>query len=420
MAQHTLLSLLWRRESSPSSPRHFVSFLISFRSFRFLQQPVYGCNRMLRLYFAHVSARFRHQVGFFIPHPIRQIRCMPLTPVKSAMSALSGLQNVVDDAVASLPSVSKQLDKFTTDLTKAVDETVHKLDKLKENGTKLSSDGHKTCQALKVVVNNSYNYTQAIDQFTWHARRGERQKLAFQEASKEGNPNFRPMHDYIQHIKRFLGRAGKKYEIFRESCKGVVERLEVVSEETQKSADEAGSKKTASQVTGGVLAGGAMAAGVGTGAAVAGTGIGLSLAAGIPTLGIGTIIGLTITAVAAPVVGLSTGTAAAVGTHFVAKHYNDKKKACEDLVRLILSLERQASKLDHVLNKIKISMDTFDNLTQDVEYYTTAPHHQGSLLDSMRLLFEKLEEFHSVCSKCCELLKKKSEDLETTMMNQLK
>ena len=333
-------------------------------------------------------------------------------------NSLSGLQDVVEEAVASLPLISDQLDEFTKDLTEAVDETVHKIDELKQKGMKISPDGSTTCRELKVVVNNSYSYAQAINEFTRNTRRGDRQKLAFKEATKKENPNFGPMQDYIQHVKRFLGRAGEKYEIFHESCKGVVERLGVVSEVTQKAADEAGVKKTASQVTGGVLAGGTMAAGVGTGATVAATGIGLSLAAGIPTLGIGTIIGLVITGVAAPVVGLGAGTAAAVGTHFVAKHYNDRKKAFEDLARRILNLEQQASQLDHVLDKIKISMDTFGNLAKDVEYYTTAPQYRESLLDSMSLLFEKLENFHSVCFKCCEALKKKSEYLETAMMDQ--
>ena len=36
---HATESSVAQRESSPSSPRNFVSFLISFRSFRFLQQP---------------------------------------------------------------------------------------------------------------------------------------------------------------------------------------------------------------------------------------------------------------------------------------------------------------------------------------------------------------------------------------------
>ena len=306
--------------------------------------------------------------------------------------SLSGKQNVVEEAVASLPSISDQLDEFTKDLTEAADETVHKIDKLKQKGINISSDGSTTCQKLKVVINNSYNYARAIDEFIWNAQRDERQKFALQEASKEENPNFGPMHDYIQHIKRFLGRAGEKHEIFHESCKGVVERLEVVSEEIQKRADEAGSKKTASQVTGGVLAGGAMAAGVGTGAAVAVTGIGLPLSS---ALGIGTIIGLVITAVAAPVVGLGAGIAVAVGTHFVAKHYNDRKEAFDDLARRILNLERQASQLDQVLDQIKILMDTIDDLTRDVQNYTTAPHHRKLLLD----LFDELEKFNFICSK---------------------
>ena len=326
--------------------------------------------------------------------------------------SLSGRQYVVEEVVASLPSLSNQLYEFTKELIEAVDETVHKIDELKQKGMEVSSEGKTVCRELKIVINNSYDYTRAINDFTWNAQRGERQQLAFEEAAKAENPKFRPINEYIQHIKRYLGRAGEKYEIFRESCKGVADRLGVVSEETQKKADEAGSKKTASQVTGGLVAGGAMAAGVGTGATVAATGIGLSLAAGIPTLGIGTIIGLIITGVAAPVVGLGTGTAAAVGTHFVAKHYKEKKLAFLHLRECIMNLEQQASQLDHALNKIKISMSTFEELTQDIEYYMTAAHQRESLLDSMRLLFMRLEEFHSVSSKCCETLRKKSEYLE--------
>ena len=323
--------------------------------------------------------------------------------------SLSRMQNV-ELVIASLPSLSEQLREFTKELTEVVDETLHAIDELKQKEMKVSSEAKTVCRELKIVTNNSYDYMRAINDFTCHAKQGNRQQLAFEEAVKKKNLDLRPINRYLQHIKQYLREAGEKYEIFRESCKGVVERLGEVSEQTHKGADEAGSKKTASQVTGGLVAGGAMAAGVGTGATVAATGI---RAAGIPTLGIGTIIGLVITGVAAPVVGLGTGTAAAVGTHYVAKHYSEKKIAFQNLTACITILELKASQLNYILDQIKVSMDNFDDdLIQDVEYYTTAPHQLDSLLDSMRLLFVRIEEFHSVSSKCCETLRKKSEDLE--------
>ena len=350
-------------------------------------------------------------------HPLTYLD-PPLEGKKLTMSeredsrdSISGRQNVVEEVTASFPSLSDQLHEFTNKLIEAVDETVHKIEELKQKGMKVSSEGKVVCRELMVVINNSYNYTQAINDFTWNAKRGERQKHAFEEAAKEKNPNIGPMYEYIQDIQRHLGRAGEKYEKFRDSCKCVVERLGVVLEEIRNEADEEESKKTASQVTGGVLAGGAMAAGVGTGATIVVTGITLSLAAAVPTLGIGTIIGLVITGVAAPVVGIGTGAAAAVGTHFVAKHYSKKKMAFLNLHECIMNLERQAVQLNHVLDKIKISMNTFNELTQDA-ITAHAPLQRDSLLESMRLLFRRLEEFHSVCSKCCETLKEKSEVLE--------
>ena len=326
--------------------------------------------------------------------------------------SLSGKQNV-ELVIASLPSLSDQMYEFTKELTEVVDETLHAIDKLKQKETKVSSEAKTVCRELKIVINNSYDYTRAINDFTWNAKQGNRQQCAFKEAAKKANPNLGPMSKYIQHIKQYLGQAGEKYKIFRESCKGVVERLVVVAEKIQQQADEEGSEKTTSQVTGGLVTGGAMAAGVGTGATVAATSIGLSLAAGIPTLGIGTIIGLVITGVAAPVVGLGTGTAAAVGTHYVAKHYSEKKMAFQNLTACIMNLERQASQLNHILDQINTAMNTFDDeLIQDIEVYMTTPQQRESLLDSMRLLFTKIEGFHSVCSKCCETLRKKSEHLK--------
>ena len=140
-------------------------------------------------------------------------------------------------------------------------------------------------------------------------------------------------------------------------------RLGVVSEETQIKADEAGSKKTASQVIGGLVAGGAMAAGVGTGATVAAT---------------DRIAG--------------TGTAAAVGTHYVAKHYSEKKMAFLFLCECIMNLEQQASQLNHVLDQI-MAMNTFDELIQDVEYYMAAPHQRESILNSMRFCSRESKNF---------------------------
>ena len=323
---------------------------------------------------------------------------------------LTGKQNVVEQ-VERLPSISDQLQQFTKNLATAVDDTVHQINELKQKEMKITPEGKTVCRDLKEVINKSFEYTLAINNLTWNAERDERQQHAFEEAAKEEEPNFKPMNQYIQQIKRVLQGAEEKHKAFHESCEGVVARLEKVSDKTQKNAVGEGIKKTASQVVGGMAAGGAMAAGVGTGATVAVTGIGLSLAAGIPTLGIGTIIGLVITGVAAPVVGVGAGTAAAVGTHYVAKHFNERKMLFQNLARCISNLEEQASQLDYVMNKIKALVGTFDDLTQDVEYYKTRPQ-QESLLESIRLFFTRLQEFHSACSKCTEILKEKSEVLE--------
>ena len=277
--------------------------------------------------------------------------------------------------IASLPPLLDRLTESTKNLIELVNRTVHKMVELNRMGMKVPSEGKTVCKELLVVTNNFFNYMQAINDFTLNVR-NKQQQLAFKEAAKEESPNFKPLNEYIQHIKQYLVVAGEKYEILHESRKNVVEKLGEVAEKIQKQANE---EKTTGQVTGGVLA----------------TGIGVALVAGIPTLGIGTIIGLGTGAVAA-----------AVGSHYVfSKHYSEKKIALQNLTVCTKNLEEQASQLNHVLDQVSMAMNSFDKLIQDVKIYMPTPHQRESLLYStlcMRLLSTRMEAFHSVSSKCYE------------------
>ena len=233
----------------------------------------------------------------------------------------------------------------------------------------------------------------------------ERTKWLALKALQQTKPDFRPINAYIEHTKLCIGRAKEKHTIFKESCKDVAERLVSVSEDSRDKASVQGSKQRKAQVAGGVIAGGAMATGLTAGGGVAATGIGLSLAAGIPTLGIGTIIGLVIAGVAAPVVGLGVGGVAAGVTHAVAMNFKDKKMAFLHLADCINVMEQKAAELNSGLSKINITLEDFSELVDDVTQHSR--DHKGSMipvLDAVQLLYKRLEEFHLVSYKCCNTL----------------
>ena len=114
--------------------------------------------------------------------------------------------------------------------------------------------------------------------------------------------NMAPLQHFIALMDKYLQQIGIKYESFRTDCKTAMEECGEAAERCYKLQAKANTRKKASRVIGGTA----------TTAAIVG-GTVASIAAGIFTFGIGTAIGLPLTAAVSGTVGTVT--------HIVAKDY---------------------------------------------------------------------------------------------------
>ena len=125
-----------------------------------------------------------------------------------------------------------------------------------------------------------------------------------------------------------------------ESCQSTCDSCESAAEKYGVKAENSGKKKKRTKIGGGVTSGVLMGAGVaagGTAGTIAVGGTIASVAVGIPTLGVGLLVGLSVTAAAAGVAAGFAGITGAAATHIIAKHYEDNettfKEAQEDLLK---------------------------------------------------------------------------------------
>ena len=202
-----------------------------------------------------------------------------------------------------------------------------------------------------------------------------------------------------------LRQAEKKYETFHSSIDEFLKNLAEVSKDCKENEGTARTKEVATRVTGGVIAGGAMVAGVGgaSTSACAAAGIGLSLAAGAATLGAGTVFGLVSVGVGGTVAGL---------THYMASDFKGSKEIFQKMVNYSNEMGKCGSNLQSSLSEVHVPLDKIDSLMNDVEYSTTLHDAQDPLLDAAQLLFERLKEFGIKITECRESLNRNIETLE--------
>ena len=259
-------------------------------------------------------------------------------------------------------------------------------------------------------------YLLEVDVFAWYAERKNRKRKIFSALQRRFCcrpwPNYRPMNDYIKQLKRCLCQAEKKYEAFHSSSNKLLQNLAQVSKDCKENEGAARSKEVATRVTGGVLAGGAMAAGLGGASTTAAVGIGLSIAAGVPTLGVGTIVGLAVTGVATAGVGVGVGGTVAGFTHYIASEFKETKKMFAKMDNYSNEMRKCSADLQSSLSEVHVPLDKIDSLMNDVEYSKTLCETQDPLFDAAQLLFERMQEFGIKITECRESLNRNIEALE--------
>ena len=135
-----------------------------------------------------------------------------------------------------------------------------------------------------------------------------------------------------------------------------------------------------------------------------GTGVTLSVIAGVFTFGIGTVVGLSVTAVATGVAGVGAGVGAGISTSMLADHFDKAKVAFSDLISEFNELLHNASSMRESCLMIRKRLCTISNKIDDIKFHKQQKHTMQLICDELDLLCSKLKEHSETTSKCrCQL-----------------
>lgn len=209
------------------------------------------------------------------------------------------------------------------------------------------------------------------------------------------NAIFDSLEEFLINLTIILLDCEEKYQAFQDECETFKHRATAFVAECEKVANETDAKKKIIQAGGGTVAGGLLATAVGSASAagvVGAGGITASVIAGIPTLGIGTVVGLVATGVTCVGVAGASATAG-VATAVITSHFANRYGKC------IKELRRLASTIDNIhmtacsivdrLIKLKWKVNEVRNLVSNLEGCRLSYNTRASICEAIQLLHEK-------------------------------
>jgi hypothetical protein len=279
--------------------------------------------------------------------------------------------------LSSVGSTFESIFEYGKELAKLISDINDEIAKLKN----LAADD-MTC--LKECIQNCETATQKIKSFTngtddvyYYWSKGK-------ERVREGlnRKDYSGLKIWIETLQRRLATCEQRYQEYQEFCTSskISENLIKGIEACQKHANEVDSKKTTTQVVGGV----------GSGVALAG-GVTAAVVAGVFTFGIGTVVGLGVTAAAAT----TAGTVGAIATGIAASKYKDLIKILENLKSKFSDVENVFHRRHELVITLKVAVDSFASAVQDLEIEAKRSDSKEiqQLMDALELVDDKAKRF---------------------------
>lgn len=239
-----------------------------------------------------------------------------------------------------------------------------------------------------------------VENFFWHGQHEGRVKQA-KAGIRQDEPDYAPLHDYIDQLQRNLAQARESGEKFSTACKDAIEGFRKQAVVYKEKAREERDKVIKTRIAGGTVAGAVIATGVGTG-------ITLSVVAGVFTFGVGTIVGLSLTAAGTAAAGVALGATASTATHFVGHHFEEKEeilnRCSEQLTRLQQINEQIGLNVSHICKRL-------DKLVSHINVCKTVE----ALCLALDRLLQRFDEFYNKISSYRQDLEDKEEILRNAL-----
>ena len=333
----------------------------------------------------------------------RETRAMNNPRPVVIVQALRNLPGVLTEVVDDCTELVRSLGKLGEEVTTLVDGATEKINSLKHTEIDLEAKT-KFEDALQDVYRCAMMCISSTSTFLSYG-----QDMALRANVKDGleHDDLQPLNKFLGLLQQSMTHAKQYYTKFEELCKTAKKSYKKASEDCQHNSRKAQSKKIATRAIGGTAAATALAGGAGT--AVALTGGAVSIAAGFFTFGVGTVVGLGITAAASAAAGTAVGAGAAVATHKLASDFKATEKKLVELAAIFDSMWRASNDALRLISAIEAKLELVVNMMDNLEYCMENDDSKQSISCTLELLFTKFSEISATLASHKEQM---SSDIE--------
>ena len=280
-------------------------------------------------------------------------------------------ESVQCDTVSNLDAI---LASIMTELNAALEE-INAI----EGESAGAAQNQTICQKLQYAAAQAQRYSAMVREL--HTIANQERIATINQQLQCQPPNQQPLKNYISELEETIGRVKQCYSKFSSACKTATELTNEAIQTHENRAIAARTKKRAARIVGGTATTALVAAGVGTG-------ITLSIVAGVFTFGVGTIVGLSVTAAAVPAAAVGFGGASAAVTAHIASDYEETETAFRLQKGSVASLQKNRTKMEQAVDSINRELEKIEgdiNLIKIMD-------NQGSVKYPLSRLNEKLSE----------------------------
>ena len=263
-------------------------------------------------------------------------------------------------------------------LSCAIRETNKALAKINAIEGESAAQNRDICQRLQSAIAKAQSFNAMVERLSTI---NDQELIAtINEELQCQPPNQQPLRDYIRNLEEITRKVQQFYSEFSSACTTAIEQANDAIEIYEKKVTAARNKKRTTLVGGGAAT--TVAFGVGVG-----TGIALSVVAGVFTFGAGTIIGLSVTAAGVAAAGIGAGALVATGTVYVASDFAKSETAFRELKDNVASMEKIGTELQQAVQSLHRRLEVIE---ADIGLVKSSMDTRGSPKYPMSRLNENL------------------------------
>ena len=343
-----------------------------------------------------------------------------------AGTVVNGVTENIDDVTRMLQSGSELLRaarEFGAEAVTTVDQALAVLEAYNVAETELNYEVKTSIHHLVLVTEKAIDFLNKVTDVFWYGKNDELLEDARRGVcASPSNPE--PLRVFLSQLKRSLQQANESYSAFEAASNTARCNFTIKAKNCAKKVAKSRNRKITTKIAGGTTSGVAIGTGViavGGAGTIATVGTVVSIAVGIPTLGLGTLVGLLATAAGTAAFGtavVGAGVAGGVATHLIAKNFEEIESSCRNLQGHFNSLLSCAHEVRELMAEIDSKMKQASTQMDHISICMEDGRNMVLLQVALSRLQEVCAESHDTTKPISAQLRDRLQDLKLKLNEQ--